>query len=186
MVEKELLVETKEKMEKTLELLREELATVRVGRASPSLVENFLVEAYGTKMRILELALISAPEPHQILIKAYDPANVEKISRAISEANLGLHPVVDGEFVRITIPPLTTERREEMVKLINQRLEGTRISIRQVRQEAMKEIDQSFEEKHLSEDEKFRLRGEIQEIVDDFNERVEELGKAKEQDLMEL
>lgn len=186
MAEKELLAKTREKMDKTLELLKNELATLRVGRASSSLVENILVEAYGTKMRILELALISSPEPNRILIKAYDPGNVEPISRAILGANLGFSPVVDAEFIRITIPPLTTERREEMVKLIGQRLEGSRISIRQIRQEAMKEIDQDFEAKQFSEDEKFRFRGEIQKTVEEVNEKVENLGKAKEQELMEI
>lgn len=186
MGKKELLAETKEKMEKALELLTNELATVRVGRASSSLVENILVEAYGTRMRILELALISTPELNQILIKSYDPGNAEAIKRAVLEANLGLNPVVDAEFIRITIPPLTTERREEMVRLIGQRLEGARISIRQIRQEAMKKVDQDFEAKELSEDEKFRLRGEIQKIVDEVNERIEDLGKAKEQELMEI
>lgn len=183
-MEKELLSETKEKMGKVLDFLKQEWAAVRVGRASPSLVENVKVLAYGAKMRVLELAYISTPEPNQILIKPYDVSNAENIRKAIFEANLGLNPVAKGELIRIAVSPLTAERREELVKLINQRLEGARISIRQIRQEAMKQIDQAFEEKQLSEDQKFRLREKVQEIVDEFNEKVENLGKSKEQELL--
>jgi len=183
-MEENLLLETRSRMAKVLEMLKQDLATLRIGRASSSLVENVLVLAYGTRMRVLELAYISTPEPNQILIKPYDISNIENIRKAIFEANLGLNPVADGELLRITIPPLTSERREELVKLIGQRLEGARISIRQKRLEAMKQIDQAFEEKQLSEDEKFGLREKVQDIVDEFNEKIEEMGKTKEQELM--
>lgn len=183
---KEWFSETRTRMEKVIEMLRDGLATVRVGRASSSFVENVLVEVYGTRMRIMELALINTPEPNQIVIKPYDVSNVDSIKKAILQANLGFNAVVDGELVRITIPPLTSERREELVKLIGQKLEGARISIRQVRQEAMKNIDQKFEEKEFSEDEKFRLREEVQKTVDEFNEKIENLGKAKEEELKSL
>lgn len=182
-MEKELLSDVRERMEKVLDLLRKDLSTVRVGRASSSLVENVLVDVYGTRMRIMELAFISASEPSQIIIKPYDVSNVDSIRKAILGANLGLNAVVDGELVRIAIPPLTSERREELVRLISQKLEGAKISIRQIRQEAMKKVDQVFEEKQLSEDEKFRLREEVQKTVDEFNEKIENLGKAKEEEL---
>lgn len=179
-------METRKKTEKVLDLLKQELATVQVGRASPSLVENVLVNAYGTKMRVLELAYITAPEPSQIVIKPYDISNVANIRKAILGANLGLNPVVDGEMIRIAIPPLTSERREELVRLVGQRLEGARISTRQIRQEAMKQIDQAFGAKQLSEDDKFRLRGEVQKIVEEFNEKIEEIGRSKEEELKQI
>lgn len=182
-MEEEILSETRKRMGKVLDLLKQDLATVRVGRASSSLVENVLVDVYGTRMRIMELAFISASEPSQIVIKPYDVSNVDSIRKAILGANLGLNAVVDGELVRIAIPPLTSERREELVVLINKKLEGAKISIRQIRQEAMKKVDQVFEEKQLSEDEKFRLREEVQKTVDEFNEKIENLGKAKEKEL---
>ena len=173
-------------MEKVLDILKQDLATVRVGRVSSSLVENVLVDAYGTKMRILEIALITTPEPNQIVIKPYDISNIESIRKAILEANLGLTPLADGELVRIVVPPLTSERREELVKLISQRLEGARISIRQVRKDFMGKIERAFEEKQLSEDEKFRLRKRVQEIVDEFNAKIEEIGSKKEQELTQI
>ena len=182
-MEEEILSETRERMEKVLEFLRGELAVIRVGRPSPSLVENILVEAYETKLRVLELATILIQEPNQILIKPFDPSNLENIRKAILKANLGLNPVIDEEVIRITIPPLTGEQREAMVKVVGQKMEGARIMVRQIRAEIMKKIERSFEESKISEDEKFRLRKKVQEIVEEFNKRIEEISEAKKKEL---
>lgn len=171
-------------MEKIVEVLKDDLATVRTGRASPALVEGLEIEAYGVKMRLVELAHITAPEPRQILIRVYDPGNCGNIKKAIEEANLGLTPIIDGELVRIEIPPLTQERRRELIKAVGQRVEGARIMIRQARQDIMERIEEAFKEKNLSEDEKFRLREEVQKIVDEANREVEEMGKKKEQEVI--
>jgi ribosome recycling factor len=185
-MEKELLSETRQEMEEVIGLLKEDLATVRTGRASPSLVEEIKVEAYQVKMRLLELAHISVPEPTQILIKPYDPGNIGPIKKAISEANIGLNPIIDGDVIFVSIPPLTEERREELIKVVGHKLEGARILIRQARQETMEKIEGAFEEKEISEDERFRLKDQVQNIVDEFNGQIEELGEGKKKDLMEV
>jgi ribosome recycling factor len=185
-MEKELLFETRQKMEEVVGLLKDDLSTIRTGRASPSLVEDIKVEAYQVRVRLLELAHITVPEPTQISIRPYDPGNTGSIKKAILEANIGLNPIIDGDVIFVSIPPLTEERREEFIKAVNQKLEGARILIRQARQETMEKIEKAFEEKKISEDERFRLKDQVQDIVDKFNGQVEGLGEGKKKDLMEI
>lgn len=183
-MEEVLVEETRRKMTKVLEFLKEDLATVRVGRATPSLVENISVSVYGTKMRIVELATILVSTPNQIVLKPFDPANLEEIRKAIFQADLGLNPVVDGEVIRINIPPLTRERREAMVKVVGQKIEGARIMIRQIRGEVIRQIARKFVAKEISEDEQFRLKDKIQEVVREFNQKIEEMGEGKKREIL--
>lgn len=179
-----IIEEAKTKMTKALDVLKQELMTIKTGRAAPGLVEGIEVEAYGGKYRLIELAQINVPEIHQLVIQPYDPGIIGEIKRAIEKAQLGLAPVIDGEILRIQIPPLTEERRAELVKSVRQRVEGVRIMIRQIRQEIMDEIEKSFKEKKLTEDDRFRFRDQIQKVVEEMNEKIEQMSQAKEHELM--
>lgn len=177
----DIIIETaRSKFFKIIELLKQDLATVRTGRATPSLVENIEVTAYDTRMKLIELATINAPEPHLLIVSPYDQNNINEIIKAISSANLGLNPVSDKEIIRITVPMLNEERRLELVKLMNQKLEGAKVMVRQVRREVMDEIKKSAE----NEDEEKRLDKELQELVDKMIGEIDVLGENKEKELM--
>ncbi len=165
---------------KVIDLLKLDLATIRTGRAAPSLVENLEITAYGNRMHLIELATIYAPEHNILVITPFDIGNVEEIAKVITTANLGLTPVVDNNIIRITVPMLTEERRTELVRLMNQKLESARVMIRQVRHEMMTEISKTSQ----NEDEQKRLEKEVQETVDKMIGEVELLGENKEKDLM--
>lgn len=178
------LDEVREKMIRALEVLADELATVRAGRATPALVEKIMVETYQTRMPLVELATISAPEPNQLVITPFDQSIIKNIELAISQnKELKLSPKVDEQVIRVQIPPLTAERREEFIKLLSQKLEAGRVTIRQIRQDKKAEIKRAFENDEISEDAKFRLEKELQELTDEFMEKIEAMGKAKEAEL---
>ena len=176
----------KQKIEPALEHFKQELSGIRAGRANPSLVENIPVDAYGAKMKMVEVGTIAAPQPTLLTIQVWDVLLVDSVIKAIQEANLGLNPSNEGSLIRLPIPPLTQERREEFVKLAHQKLEASKVEIRQIRQESrnswMKEKDDGI----ISEDEFFRREKLLQELVDKGISQVEELGKVKEQELMEI
>ena len=181
---------TKLQMQKVLEVIKSDLGTVRTGRATPALVENIVINAYGgppaggSKMRVLELATIGALDPQTLVITPFDASIIGEIQKGIQEANVGLNPVIDGQLIRISIPPLSQERREELVSLVNQKLEGGRIQVRQVRHEAMEEIKKQFNNKEISEDEVLRLEKEVQKLTDKAILEIDSLGKRKEEELM--
>ena len=177
--------DVRQKMEKALEFLHQDLVSLKVGRATPALVEQILVEAYETRMPLVELATISSPEANQLVIAPFDQTIFKNIEKALSlDRNLGLSPVADGEVLRITLPPLSEERRKELTKLLGQKLEAARITIRQIRQSKMQEIRQAFENKEISEDEKFLREKELQEVTDEFNQKISEIGQQKEKQLI--
>lgn len=177
--------EIRQRMSKALEVLRQDLATLKTGRATPAMVEQVQVEAYETIMPLVELATIGVPEPSQLVITPFDQTIIKKIERALAAAKeLQLNPVIDGNFIRVTIPAPTAERRQLLVKQLGQKLESARIVIRQIRGDEMRKIRTSFDEKQISEDEKFRQEQELQKITDEFNERIEEMGKQKEKELL--
>lgn len=180
--------EAKINMQKILEILRIDLSTVRTGRAAPSLVENIVVAAYGgtTRLRVLELAQISSSDSQTLVITPFDVSIITEIQKAIAETSMGLNPVIDGQIIRISIPPLSEERRQELVHLVNQKLEGGRIQVRQVRHEAMNEIKKEFAEKIISEDDLMRLEKETQNLTDKTIGEIDDLGKRKEQELMTI
>lgn len=176
------------KMQKVLEILKSDLSTVRTGRAAPSLVENIIINAYGgtTKLRVLELAHITSSDPQTLVITPFDPTITTEIQKGVMEAQVGLNPVVDGQIIRISIPPLSEERRRELIHLVNQKLEGGRIQVRQVRHEAMEETKKKFSVKTISEDDMVRLEKEIQKITDDVILEIDSLGKRKEEELLQI
>lgn len=179
--------EIRQKMTKALELLVNELATLKTGRASPVMVEKIMVEAYETRMPLEELTTISTPSPNQLLITPFDQTIIKNIERALAmERNLGLSVIVDEGVIRVNIPPLTEERRQEFIKILNQKLEAGRIMIRQLRHDKMAESKRNFEAKQLNEDEKFRQEQDLQKLTDEFIQKIEEIGKAKEAELLAI
>src|SRR3989344_4434796 len=174
------LNEVRAKMADAIEHLKGELAQIRTGRANSSLVSDIIVDAYDSKMMVKELANISTPEPHVILISPWDKAIVTNIAGGITKANVGLNPVIDGELIRISIPPLTAERREQFIKQMHQMLEAYRVQIRQIRHEAREELKKQKENGDIGEDEEKRLEEELQKLHDEFVELIEVTGEAKE------
>ncbi len=176
------------KMQKVLEVLKTDLATVRTGRATPSLVEHIVISAYeGTqKLKVMELATINATDTHTLLITPFDGSIIGEIQKGIMEANVGLTPTIDGQAIRISIPLLSEERREELIHLMKQKLENGKIMVRQVRHEAMIDIKKQFANKEISEDEKVHLEKEVQNSTDKIMGEIEGLGKRKEEELMQI
>ncbi|MBI2465409.1 ribosome recycling factor [Candidatus Shapirobacteria bacterium] len=180
--------ETKVNMEKVLEVLKTDVATVRTGRATPSLVEHITISVYGgsTRLKVMELATIGTQDTQTLLITPFDHTIINEIQKGIQEANVGLSPVVDGQIIRISIPPLSQERREQLIHLMKQKLENGRIMVRQVRQEAMHDIKKQYNEKAISEDEMVRLEKEVQRLTDDTISEIDTLGKRKEEELLQI
>ncbi len=175
------------RMEEVLGLVKQDLAGVQTGRARPALVESVKVEAYeGSFMAIKELAGITAPDPHSLVIKPWDSSVLTKIEKALNEANLGVNPVADKEVIRIIIPSLTEERRTELVKLIKQKIEAGKAFLRQIRVEVKQKIDDQKDQAGVSEDDIHRLYEELQKIIDEYNAKLDEMSEAKEKELMEI
>ncbi len=184
----ELIASTKQKMLKVIDVLKTDLSTVRTGRAAPSLVENIFIEAYGgtQKFRVVELAHVSSSDPQTLLVTPFDPSIIGEIRKGIQEANVGLNPVIDGQVVRISIPPLSQERREQLIQLVHQKLEGGKIQIRQMRHDAINDVKKLKDSENLSEDNTLHLEKEIQKLTDEFTLEIENLGKKKEEELLAI
>lgn len=182
----DLLLETEGRMEKTIEALEDDLRSVRTGRASPALVDRVMVEYYGTPTPLKQLAVISAPEPQMLLIRPYDPGSISVIEKGILQADLGLNPNNDGRVVRLPIPRLTEERRKELVKVIKRRIEEAKVSVRNIRRDALDDMRSFENEKLISEDDLKRGQDELQKLTDRYTEKVDDIGQRKEQELMEI
>lgn len=181
-----LLSEVRPKMEKSLEVLRGDLATVRTGRATPSLIEHVVISCYGgtQRLKIMELGTTTAQDPQNLLLTPFDSSIIGEIRNGILNSGLGLNPVIDGGVLRITIPFLTEERRKEMVKLVKQKVEAGRIMIRQIRHEQMSHLKKSFDADEISEDQKIHLEKELQKLTDKMMGEIEVLGEEKERELL--
>jgi len=184
----ELVSSAQIRMEKVLEVLKNDLLTVRTGRATPSLVENIIISAYGgtQKLKVVELAHVASSDQQTLQITPYDASIIGEVNKGIMEANVGLTPNIDGQVIRISIPLLSQERREELVHLVGQKLEGARIQVRQVRHEAMNDIKKQEQDKKINEDDKERLEKEIQKETDNKMEQIEELGEKKKAELLQV
>lgn len=178
----------RQRMQAALDAVRQDAGTIRTGRATPALVENITIEAYGgqQRLRVVELATITAPDPQSIIISPWDKSIIGDVKKGIEQANIGLTPAMAGEVIRINIPPLTTEDRENYIKLLHQKLENGRIIVRQIRQEGMHEIRDKFEKKEISEDEKVLQEKRLQEITDEYIGKIEEVGGIKEKELRSI
>lgn len=176
------------KMQSAVDAVISDISGIRTGRATSSLVENIVCPAYGgtQRLRVLELATISIPDPTQIIISPWDKSIIGDIKKGILEANIGMNPSVDGEVLRISMTPLTTEDREKYVKLLSVKLENGKVNVRQVRADEMHEIKKKFEEKEITEDENFAFEKKLQEITDEFIKKIEEIGEKKKVELMQI
>lgn len=180
------LTQPSEKVEAALHHFKVEISGIRAGRANPSLIENIPVEVYGGKMKLMEVGNISAPQPTLLTIQVWDASIMDNVIKAIQEANLGLNPSSDGTLIRLSIPPLTSERREEFIKLLHQKMETARVEIRQIRQDFRNEWKKQSDEGQFSEDEFFRREKMLQDLVDKKIMEVEQLGKVKEEELTQI
>jgi ribosome recycling factor len=176
---------TKKRIDKVLEILKTDLDTIRTGRATPALVENIVINAYGgsAKLKVMELATVSVTDAKTLVITPFDATQIDEIQKGIEAANAGFTPNTDGAVIRINIPPLSQERREELIKAMRQKLENGKIMVRQVRHEAMDQIKKEYEGQ---EDEIKRLEKEVQKMVDDTVATIENWGKQKESELLQI
>lgn len=183
---KEALADAEERMKGAITALEQNLATIRTGRASPALVERLMVEYYGTPTPLQQLATISAPEPRLLTIKPFDPSSLKDIERGILASDLGLTPSNDGKLIRLNIPPLTEERRKELIKVAHHRLEEARVAVRNIRRAAHDDLREFEKEKVISEDDLRRGETDLQKLTDKYIEKVDEHGKRKEAEIKEI
>lgn len=178
--------EARAHMDKALEAMRREFTGVRTGKASPVLLEMVRVEAYGSKMPLNQVASVSAPEPRMLIVQPWDKGLVPVVEKAIRNAELGLNPATDGGLIRVPIPALNEERRREMVRMLHKLAEEGRIAVRHARQEANKALKQQQSDGDVSEDDARRQMDEVQKLTDEYISKVDQLLKAKEEEVMEV
>jgi len=182
---KDVLHETESKMKKTVEAVKREFSEVRTGRASPVLVEGILVDYYGTRTPIKQLATISTPDVRLIVIHPWDASVIAQVEKAILQSNLGLTPNNDGKVIRISIPHLTDERRQELDKIVKRVAEGGRVSLRTARRDANESLKQLEKNKAIAEDDRFKSQDEVQKLIDKYTAQVDDLLEAKEKEIQE-
>ncbi len=182
---KELLREVEDRMRKAIKALEADLRAVRTGRASPALVERVMVEYYGTSTPLNRLAVVSAPEPQLLTIRPYDPGSLGDIERAILKSELGLTPTDDGRIIRLPIPRLTEERRRELAKVVRHRVEEGKVSLRNVRREAMDDMREFEKEKLISEDDFYRGKDDLQELTNRYIKQMDEVSARKQREILE-
>ncbi len=174
------------RMKGALETLKHEFAGLRTGRANPALLEPVVVEVYGTQMPLNQLATIGVPEPRMLSVQVWDKSNVAAVDKAIRNAGLGLNPIVEGNLLRIPIPPLNEERRREMTKIAAKYAETARVAVRNVRRDAIDHIRRMEREEHMSEDEARRLMDDVQKMTDHWIGEIDAALKAKEEEIMQV
>src|SRR4051812_47217279 len=182
----EILLETEDAMDKAFEYLSHEFSAVRTGKASPALVENIEAEAYGTPMKIKQLAVISTPEPRMLVIQPFDASTTKDIEKAIKESKLGINPITDGKLIRLPIPPLTEERRRDLVKSVKHMAEEVRVRVRSARRDGIDGIKKLEKDGKISEDDLKSYEDEIQKLTDQANKKIDEALTAKEADIMKV
>lgn len=178
--------EAEERMKGAVQALEEDLAGIRTGRASPTLVERLHVEYYGNPTPLIQLATISVPEPRQLLIRPFDASSLKAIERAIQASDLGLNPNNDGKIIRLFLPPLTEERRRDLVKVVHNRAEEARVAVRNIRRDSIKDLREYEHEKLISEDDQERGEEELQKITDKFIEEINSVSARKEKEILEV
>jgi len=182
----EILFETEAAMEKSVDYMTHEFASVRTGKASPALVENIDVEAYGANMKLKQLALITTPEPRLLVIQPFDGGTTKDIEKAIKESKLGINPSVDGKIIRLPIPELSEDRRRDLVKSIKQMAEEARVRVRGHRREGIDEVKKIEKASDINEDERRDLEADIQKLTDKFVKLIDDSVSAKENDIMKI
>src|SRR4030081_1299094 len=183
---KETYVQLKTRMEKAVEDFRKAMATTRTGRASVHMLDNVSVDYYGSQMPLKQIAQAPAPEAHVITVQPFDPSSLAAIEKAIRSAELGLNPMNDGKLIRVPVPALTQERRQEMVKHLHRVLEEHRTAVRNIRRDGNDAIKKAMKDKKITEDDEKRSLEEIQKLTDDEIRKMEEMSKAKEKEVLEI
>jgi len=186
MTTREILHNTEEKMKKALDSMMREFSEIRTGRASPGLVEGLHIDYYGTPTLLKQLASISAPDAHLIVIQPWDVTAIAEIEKAIMKSNLGINPSNDGKLIKLSIPPLSQERRQELVKVVRKMTEEGRVSLRTIRREGKEALEKLEKDKVIPEDDKFRGIDELQKLVDKYIAKIDELLKNKEKEILEF
>jgi ribosome recycling factor len=186
MMEQELLSESEQHMAKSIDVLRRELTNIRTGRANPSIIEHLSVDYYGAPTPLLQLASITAPDSRQLVVQPYDRTAIGNIERAIRQSDLGFNPTNEGSLIRISIPPLTEERRRDLVKLVHKRIEESKVAIRNVRRDSMDSLRKMRKNKEISEDEEDVAEEELQKLTDRFIREADGIGSAKEREMLEV
>jgi len=182
---RKIIEKVKPEMEKAVKNFEEELKTLRSSRASPELVENLQVECFGQKFLLRQLGQISIPEPRQILISPWDSSYIDPIIKAIEKSGLGVNPVVDKNSIKINLPPVTEEFKKNLLRILSQKKEIAKKRVREARIDAWDKIQKAFLEGKISEDQKYKGKDELQDLVDEFNEKIEEIAKRKEKEILE-
>lgn len=185
-MEQELKRKTTDRMSRTIEALKKDLASIRTGRASLALLDGIVMNYYGTPTPLQQLASLSIPESRQIAIQPWDPKIISDIEKAILKSDLGLTPMNDGKIIRMTIPPLTEERRKQLVKTVRKKTEEAKVALRNIRRDANEELKKLEKEKHISEDIVKKMHEEIQKITDSFISKADEVLENKEKEIMEV
>ncbi len=183
---KEIYQEAESRMKGAVQALEEDLSGIRTGRATPALVERLHVEYYGTPTPLVQLASINIPEPRSILIRPFDVTTLRAIERAIQTSDLGLNPNNDGKAIRLNLPPLTEERRRDLVKVVHNRVEEARVAVRNVRRDSLKDLREFEQEKLISEDDLEKGEEELQKITDRLIKEVGAVGERKEKEILEV
>ncbi len=178
--------QTEEKMKKSLKVYKDELTSIRAGRANPTLLDRITVEYYGTPTPLKQIANISAPEPRMLLIQPWDASSVSAIEKAIQKSDLGLNPSVDGKIIRLIIPQLTEERRKELIKVVKKTTENAKVAIRNGRREANEQLKKMQKASEITEDDCKQAEDQVQKITDKYIEEIDNLMNAKEKELMEV
>lgn len=176
----------KPELEKTMTHFKEEMGALRTGRATPALIETVEVDCYGSRSQLKQLAAITAPEPRALNVQPWDTSIIKEIEKAIASSRSGLSVAVTGEVIRVNIPPLNEESRKDLVRNLKQKMEEARIAIRQPRERAWKEIQDGERSGAIRQDDKFRGKDELQKTMDDYNKKIDELGEAKEKEIMTI
>jgi ribosome recycling factor len=185
-MEQELKRKTTDRMDRTIEALRKEFSSIRTGRASLALLDGIMVNYYNTLTPLQQLASLSIPESRQMAIQPWDPKAIPDIEKAILKSDLGLTPMNDGKMIRMSIPPLTEERRKQLVKMVKKKAEEAKVAVRNIRRDANEDLKKLEKEKHVSEDEVKKAQDEIQKLTDSHITRVDDVLANKEKEIMEV
>src|SRR5918998_2533936 len=183
---KDTLAQTETKMKKSVEALRHHLGSIRTGRASPALVEQIQVEYYGSEVPLNQIANISAPEARMLVIQPWDQGALKAIEKAIQHSELGINPTNDGRVIRLAIPPLTEQRRKDLTKLVRKEVEDSKVALRNLRRDAQNDLKKLETDKQISADELKRAQERLQEITDRYTREMDQVGAAKEAEVMEV
>ncbi|MCL4562253.1 MAG: ribosome recycling factor [Chloroflexi bacterium] len=183
---KDILKEAEVRMKGAIQSLEEDLSGIRTGRASPALIERLPIDYYGTATPLVQLATISAPDPRTLLIRPYDPSTLRAIERSIQASDLGLTPNNDGKVIRLNLPPLTEERRRDLVKVVHSRIEDSRVAVRNIRRDLLKDMREFEHEKMISEDDLKHGEEDLQKLTDRYIQQIDDIGVHKQKEIMEV